>query len=143
MSLGREVDSIDNLPHGPATTATRKLVSIARELGAFVQPGSGSVSVRLNDPNGTKQRLTLFVITTGGELYTGWLSDQLQTIGADKGIAARWVASVADLVPGVHPSPKDPAVLSRNIKLHEIEPVLNEFIERLGETIEAILSTAG
>lgn len=134
---------LDRLPSAPVARTVRKLIASARDLGAIVEPRGSSVSVRLNDPNGSKQKLTLFLITTAGELYTGWLSGQLESIGSDKGIAANWVASVANLVPGVQPSPKYPDGLSRSISVEEIEPLLDDFIERLGETIETIRSTAG
>ncbi|MCL0034965.1 hypothetical protein M1N21_03540 [Dehalococcoidia bacterium] len=138
-----EGEFLDRLPSGPVARTVRKLIASARDLGAIVEPRASSVSIRLNDPKGSKQKLTLFVITTAGELYTGWLSGQLESIGSDKGIAANWVASVVNLVPGVQPGPKYPDELSRNISVEEIEPLLDDFIERLGETIEAIRSAAG
>lgn len=138
-----EDEFFEKVPSGSISRTIRTILTSARSLGAIVQPRGGSVSVRLNDPSGTKQKLTLFVVTTAGEIYTGWLSRQLENIGSDKQIASDWIASLSSLVPGVQPGPKDPDGLSRNITAGEIEPVLDDFIERLGETIEAIRSTAG
>jgi len=123
----------------------RTLLSEARELGAIVERRSKSPSVRLKDPKGSSKRLTLFVIKTNGEVYTGWLYYQLQGIGLDSRIAEQWVESVADLVPGVerNTDPRYPDWLSRNITVAEIEPVLDDFVDRLRETIEAIRSGAG
>ena len=121
----------------------RLLLSRARELGAIVEPRAGSVSVRLMDPSGTKQKLTLFVVTTSAEIYTGWLSSQLETIGCDESIAADWIARLGRLIPGVERSAKDPDGLSRNIRITEIEPVLDEFIDNLGVVIEAIRESSG
>lgn len=97
----------------------------------------------LNDPNGSKRKLSLFGITTAGELYTGGLAGQLETVGSDKKNATNWVSSVANLVPGVQTRPKYPDALSRSIGVEEIESLLDDFIESLGKTIEMIERTAG
>lgn len=138
-----EEEFFEKIPDGVATNTVRKLLDQARGLGAIVQPRSDSVSVRLRNPGGTRQKLSLFVITTAGNLYTGWLSDQLETIGADKTIATKWVSMVANLVPGVKPSSNDPSGLSRSISIKELEPVLDDFVECLQETITAIRTSVG
>jgi len=136
-----EEEFFEKLSNSTIANTIRAILSNAIDLGATVQFGAGSVSVRLNDPNGTKQKLTLFVVTTEGELYTGWLYGQLERIGSDKEIAAKWVQSLADLVPGVQRNPNSPDALSRHIKAGEIEPVLGDFVDCLRETIEAIGSS--
>lgn len=138
-----EEEFLDKLPSGPVVKTVRKLLASVRDLGAIVEPRSSSVSVRLNDPNGSNQMLTLFVITTAGKIYTGWLTEQLESIDSDKKIAIKWVASIADLVSGVQPRLNSPHELSRNIGVEEIEPRFDDFIERLGETIESIRDFAG
>jgi len=114
-----------------------------RAMGCLVQPRGRSVSIRLPDPNGSKQKFSLFVVRVTGEIYTGWLSDQLARIGMDKQIAADWFGSLADLVPGVERHPTLVDNLSRDIELEEIDPVLDEFFERLEGTIERIQTEAG
>lgn len=133
----------EKLPSKSISKTVHEILASARELRAIVQTRSGSVAVRLKDPGGTKQKLSLFVITTAGDIYTGWLSGQLEKISSDKKIAADWIVSLSSLVPGVQPSAKDPDGLSRFISVEEIEPVLDDFVEQLGETIEAIQSSRG
>lgn len=125
----------------PSQTIAETISSIlvrARELGAIVQPRKSSVSVQLADPSGSRQKLTLFVVTVAGQIYTGWLSEQLEKIGLDKSIATKWIEDLAGLVPGVEPHTTQPDTLSRNIKVEELEPVLDVFIERLSNTIDEI-----
>lgn len=138
-----EEEFFDKLPGASVANIVQKLIANARDLGAIVVPRLSSISVRLKDPNGSKQKLTLFVVTTAGELYIGWLAGQLESIGFDKRIATNWVSSLANLVSGVHLNPKYPDVLSRSIGVEEIESQFDDFIEILGETIERIQNTAG
>lgn len=114
------------------------IIERARKRGAIVQPRKRSMSIRLKDPNGSKQKLTLFVVTVTGQIYTGWLSEQLEKIDMDKRIAAEWFGSLADLVPGVERHETLIDSLSRFIKIEEIEPVLDEFVARLDIAIAAI-----
>jgi len=127
----------------PAMAATiGSIIERAREMGAIVQPRKRSMSVRLLDPNGSKQKLTLFVVTVTGQIYTGWLSEQLEKIDLDKRMAADWFESLANLVPGVERHATLLDNLSRFIKIEEIEPVLDEFFVRLEKAIEAIQNSA-
>ena len=120
----------------------RSILDRVMAMGCVIQPRKRSISVRLNDPNGSTQKLTLFVITVTGQLYTGWLTDQLQKIGADKQLGLDWIEALANLIPGVTPHPTQISNLSRFILLEEIEPVLDEFYDRLESTIRAIQDSA-
>ena len=70
-------------------------------------------------------------------------ADQLGKIRPDPAIPKARVERIASLIPGAKPSTKAPAVLSRNVGVNEIEPVLNQFLEALGETIQAIGASVG
>ena len=125
----------------PTPAMKKTIASILDEvkaMGCLVQPRKRSMSVRLQDPNGSKQKLTLFVITVTGQIYTGWLSEQLGKVDMDPTIAANWFQSLADLVPGVERHATLADNLSRFILLHEIEPVMEEFLSRVQETVDAI-----
>jgi len=133
-----EEDFYDQIGNPAAAVATRDLLARVRELGATVEPRSNSVSVRLKDPRGSKQRLSLFVVTTTAEIYTGWLADQLESIGSDPAIAADWLDRLERLFPGVRRKPDFPDELAQNIPVTAVAPVLDQFIDNLGSVIEAI-----
>ena len=136
-----EDEFYEMLPNSSASTTVRKLLKRSKEFGTIIKLSGKSISVKLNDPNGSRQLLTLFLITTTGELYTGWLSGQLRSIGLNRRIAKEWVNSIVNLIPGVQPHPKISDSLSRRIKMDEIEETFEEFIECLRETIAKIQST--
>ncbi len=92
----------------------------AVERGAMLQFRKGSVSVRLADPKGSKQRFTLFVVMVTGQVYTAWLPDQLRRTGFDAGIGTGWVESLAKLFADVSVSGQDGAGLSRLLDVREI-----------------------
>jgi hypothetical protein len=136
-------DEFFELVPTPAMAKTiQSILDHVRSMGALVQLRKRSVSVRLADPDGSKQKLSLFVLTVTGQIYTGWLSEQLERIELDPSIADDWFAGLAALVPGVerHATLRDS--LSRFIKIDEVEPVLDEFYRLLGGTIEAIQDSA-
>lgn len=117
----------------------RDLLERVRELGANVEPRSNSVSIRLKDPRGSRQKLSLFVITTSGEIYTGWLADQLETIGSDRAIALDWIGRLERLFPGVQRNAERPDEIAPNtIPVSNVAPVLDQFIDHLGSVIDAI-----
>jgi len=136
-------DEFFELVPTPAMAKTiRSILDRATKMGAIVQPRKRSMSVRLRDPNGSKQKLTLFVITVTGQIYTGWITDQLQTIGVNKQVGLDWIERLADLVPGVEPHATQVSNLSRFIKLNEIDRNLEEFYARLKTAIDSIQDSA-
>ena len=82
------------------------------------------------------------MITVTGQIYTGWLSRQLEKVGLSKQIAADWFQSLADFVPGVERHATLFDNLSRFILLHEIEPVMDQFLTRVQLTIDTIQTPA-
>lgn len=116
----------------------RQLLDRARELGAIVQPRAASVSVRLRDPGGTRQKLTLFVINTDAELYTGWLAGQLDGLGCDTAIADDWLSRLERLFPSVRRNPDRPDEMYQPIPAAQIDPVMDDLVEDLAAVIGAI-----
>lgn len=63
--------------------------------------GKAGVSVRLRDPAGSKTRFTLFVLTTSGNLYFGWLPQQMEATGRPVQIAAEFARQMCALFPSL------------------------------------------
>jgi hypothetical protein len=133
-----EEEFYQKMPDPESAAVVRDLLSRACELGAILEWRAGGVSVRLRDPGGTKQKLTLFVVTTRAEIYTRWLWSQLESVGVDTAIAEDWVGALVRLFPGTAGKPGYPDELARNIRIADVESVLDDLVEKLGETIEAI-----
>lgn len=116
----------------------QRLLAVASEIGAVLTWGASAVSIRLPDPKGGKQLLTLFLLNTNGEISTGWLAAQLKKLSLDETISHTFVKRLAALVPGISPHKKYPDSLSRGIKSSELEPRVDEFISILRDTAAKI-----
>lgn len=119
----------------------RRLLTFSSEIGAELKWRSSAVSIQLPDPKGRKQRFTLFVLTTSGEIYTGWLSGQLEKVSMDKNISFEFVKKLASMFSGITPDEKKPENLSRYIKATELEPKVDAFINLVRETVRKISGT--
>lgn len=115
----------------------RQLLTFAGEIGAELIWRSGSVSVQVPDPGGSRQNLTIFVLTNTGTIYTGWLAGQLKKVSLDKNISYDYVKTLAALT-GIKPHKKDGSALSRNIKAAELAPKVDEFMALVRQTVEKI-----
>jgi hypothetical protein len=116
----------------------RHLLTFASEIGAELTWRSSAVSIQLPDPKGSRQNLTLFVLTTGGDIYPGWLAGQLERVSLDKNISFDFVKALASMFPGITPHKKNPDSLSRAIKASELEPKVDGFTNLVRETVRKI-----
>jgi len=116
----------------------KKLLSFADDVGAMQTWRSTSVSIQLPDPNGSKQNLTLFVLTTSGQIYTGWLAGQLERVNLDKNIAYDFIKSICSLFSRIQPHKDMPDSLSRNLTAKEVNEKADDFMVLVRETIERI-----
>jgi len=138
-----EDEFFEKLPDDQARDAARAMLDGAVERGALLEFRQGSISVRLDDPKGSRQRFTLFVVTVAGELYTGWLPWQLRRAGLDPAIGREWVASLAELFPNVAVSPKDSGNLTRSLDAREVVGEYDVVMDLLEATIERIRASSG
>lgn len=117
------------------------LLSLTEEMGA--EPGwrSSSISVQLPDPAGSRQRLTLFIMTTRGDIYTGWLADQLERVGKPSQFASDYVNELCALFPGIQQNEKYPDSLSRYIRASEVDEKRDDFVEIVRSLVDRILAS--
>ncbi|MGD0461688.1 MAG: hypothetical protein ABSB74_04285 [Tepidisphaeraceae bacterium] len=123
-------------------TTYRRLLKFADEIGAIAVWRASSVSIQFPDPAGSKQNVTLFVLNTGGALYTGWTLQQFDTLNLPENIAIDYVKAVASLVPGVTPKAGYSDVLSRDLKAAEIEKTFDNFIRVVRDFVAKIKSAS-
>lgn len=102
----------------------RKLLALGEEVGAVPGWRSSSVSVQLPDPKGSKQKVTLFVLFTSGEVCLGWTQQQMDLLGLPQKLCWDYVKAVAALIPGLE---ADHDFLNRNPEAAEVEQVLERF----------------
>ena len=108
------------------------------EKEVFRQWRASSVSIRLSDPRGSRQMFTLFVVKTSGDIYTGWLHEQLKTAGYDPQPVDNYISGLLSLFPGVKLKPKSPDFLSQSISAEQVAARLDDFLELVGDFIDTI-----
>ncbi len=133
----------DEVKDETARSLYKKLLSLADELGCEKLGRSSSISIRLPDPKGSRQKLTLLVLTTAGELYVGWLADQLGRIGLSKNIAYDYVKTLCNIIGNVTPRKERKDGLSRNFQAKEMAEHLDEIEELIRETVQKIRNQCG
>lgn len=115
-----------------------QLLTFSKEVEAEPHWCSNSVSIQLPDPNGSRQKLTLFVMTTSGEVYTGWLASQLQEVSKSETIAYDYVKNLAEMFLGVDSHQRRPDSLSRHLRATELMPKVDDFCEIVRMTVKRI-----
>jgi len=84
-----------------AKAVFRRLLDFGTSLGARPVWGTSGVSVRLPDPLGSQTKYTLYVLTTAGNLYAGWLPQQLEKAGRPLEIAGDYARQLCALFPSM------------------------------------------
>lgn len=100
------------------------------KLGCIIQWRQSSAMVKYLDPNGSKQKLTFFGIYTTGNVFVGWLPEQLNRIGLDNAIADDFYSKSERLF--------ENGDWSTSIKFEEIKNNMKEFINLLETLINKI-----
>lgn len=107
-------------------------------LGCKIDWKQGSFVVKLPDPGGSSQDLTLFVVRNDGKIYVGWLDDQLNRVGLPSEIDFDFVRDSAHLFLNCEVSKKYPNAWSRLISLKELEQQYTKFISLVETMINRI-----
>jgi hypothetical protein len=116
----------------------KRLLGFSEDIGAVPIWRSSSVSIQLRDPNGSKQNLTLLVLTTSGHISTGWLVGQLEKVNLDTNLGFDFLRSICSLFQGVEPDEKKRSSLTRDLTAKEVIEKADDFMAVVRETVERI-----
>ena len=106
---------------------TQELLARFEELGCITQWRQSSVMVRYIDPDISNQKFTFFGIDKYGNVFVGWLPDQLSKVGFDKGIAEEFYLRLDNLFKG--------KISSYTAKVQDICDNMNEFMYLIEDLI--------
>lgn len=120
----------------------KRIFDWCTEKEVFRQWRASSVSIRLPDPRGSRQMFTLFVVKTSGDIYTGWLHEQLKTAGYDPHLLHSYISRLLSLFPGVKLKPKSPDTFAQDISAEQVAANLDDFLEVVGDFIDDIIREA-
>jgi hypothetical protein len=98
-----EDDFFEQLSLNAGTETTKfaeLLMDAVKELGCDIQMRQSSYVIRFADPSGSKQRLTLLIVSAKGRLYTDYLIDQLKRIELPVGIGEEYLKQIKDTLSG-------------------------------------------
>ena len=74
-----------------------KIIEDAQGLGCIIDWKQGSFVIKLPDPAGSGQKLTLLVVRKDGLIYQGWLKDQLPSMSLPEEIASDYYRESSQL----------------------------------------------
>lgn len=122
---------------GPEEVAfARELLEDGRRLGLVVDWGQSSFVLKMRDPGGTGQLLTLLVVDKGGTAYVGWLPGQLESLGLPAQRGWDYFAETAKLFANVQVNPK--GSWTRTVTLNELQARYDAFRQVVLDTRAAI-----
>lgn len=118
---------------GPEEVAFgRELLEDGRRLGLVIDWGQSSFVLKLRDPGGSGQLLTLLVVDKGGTSYVGFLPTQLESVGLPAQLGWDYFAATASLFQNVQVNPR--GGWTRTVRLSELQARYDAFRQILLET---------
>lgn len=118
---------------------TRRVITDAQDIGCLIDWKQGSFVVKLADPGGSGQKLSLVVVPTDGRAYvTSELHNQLHMLGLPEGISSELATESAKLFKDCRESTKQPGNWSRQVNLSEIREMYGQFMPILEATVDRI-----
>lgn len=115
----------------------RRLLDFAGEIGAELSWGSSAVSIKLPDPGGSSQNLTLFYLQKDGIAGTGWLADQLKKISLPSEIESRMIIRLQAHF-YIRPQKNNSHVLYLHEKASVIAEKIDIFMDIFRQTVDEI-----
>jgi hypothetical protein len=119
-----------------------QIVEDMQRHGCVIDWKQASFVIKLPDPGGSGQKLTLFVVTKQGEVYVGWLAGQLKSLNLPPEIALEFVKDSAQLFEHVEVHRKNPDCWTRAVSLSELRQRYGEFMSLIRRTIDRIVEAS-
>jgi hypothetical protein len=112
-----------------------KLIEDAQGLGCIIDWKQGSFVIKLPDPAGSGQKLTLLVVRKDGLIYQGWLEDQLPSMSLPKEIAGDYYRESSQLFGRKLSESLYQGVYLKDLRQHygEFMNVFQKAINKVGE----------
>jgi len=120
----------------------QQIIRDMEDLGCLIQWRQASYVVRLADPSGSGQKLTLFVVTKDGQVYVGWLPGQLKNIGLPQEIGYEFVEESSKPFKGCRVHPTNRESWAKSISLGQLHERYEDFVLLVERTIVRIRSAS-
>jgi len=112
-----------------------KIIEDSQGLGCIIDWKQGSFVIKIPDPAGSGQKLTLLVVRKDGLIYQGWLEDQLPSMSLPKEIAGDYYRESSQLFGRNLSESSYQGVYLKDLRQHygEFMNVLQKAINRIKE----------
>ena len=100
---------------------------------------TASFTVKILDPNGSGQKITMFVVDRKGMFYVGWSGTQLKRLGLDFNLSNEYVTKTAKLLPNIHQDAKHKDFWNTDCNLKHLRLVYNEFMAEVEKYKDLII----
>lgn len=108
----------------------KHILQVSKDKGFYIDWKVSSFSVKYRDPNGSGQKITLYIVTKEGILYIRSSSLQMKSIGLNGKAGEVFARNTAKLF-NTSVRPKYPDFWIREPKLKEVRPKFDKFIEEV------------
>ena len=132
-ALGQTVSHEDEL-------FAHDIIENMKNLGCEIGWQDASYTVRLPDPGGSRQMLSLVNVRKNGTIVVGFLGGQLLKVGVPEQIAFDFVRKTAQLFDHCEVHPKWEDTWMRGVPLSELRPRYDDFVRLIQEVIDDIRS---
>jgi len=123
--------------HGAAELA-RQIIKDMEDRGCSIEWGIGSLKVKLSDPSGSGRKFSLFSVDKNGDVYLGYLLNQLNELGLPEEIASELVRESGKIMGKSLPEPKSGGWWTKLSSLKELQEHYDAFGSVIEKTIERI-----
>ncbi|WP_242133410.1 PDDEXK family nuclease [Aestuariivivens marinum] len=132
-------DELENKTDSETAVFAKQILEQAIKSGYHIDWNSGSFSVKILDPNGSGQKITMFVVDRKGMFYIGWSGTQLKRLGLDYNLSSEYVTKTAKLLPNIQQDLKHKDFWNRNSNLKDLRLVYNEFMAEVEKYKDLII----
>lgn len=133
-----EQEFFEGLPDDQTREYCRNILTTLEDWGAVAGWRTAGVSVQLPAPEDPNTKFTLFVITISGEIYTGWLNEQLERSGRPGEISADLVGDICNLFPMVERHHLWVGSIKPNLEMKEVIKEVDQFLDIIQRCIQKI-----
>jgi len=116
----------------------KRILNDAKVNGHLIDWNQGSFAVKHLDPDGSGQKISLFVVDRKGLFYHMSTGHQLKRLGLPTDLANEYALSTAKLLKDMKQNPKIPDTWSRYAKILEIKPIYSQFLEKVEQFIRQV-----
>lgn len=115
----------------------KHILLVSKEKGYYIDWKTASFSVKYPDPNGSGQKITLYIITRDGVLYIRSSSWQMQNLGLNGNAGIEFGKQTAELY-NIQVKPNNQDTWNKSLTLKTIKPKFELFLEKVEKLIEEI-----